>query len=66
VTGESLTEAIATAIRDRLRVVERDGRTPAQVKEDVMAIVKRYSEHRVIDDRTPDEIIDYDERGLPR
>jgi hypothetical protein len=31
-----------------------------------MAIVRRYASRAVIDDRSADEIIGYDEGGLPR
>ncbi|HVO01178.1 MAG TPA: type II toxin-antitoxin system VapB family antitoxin [Candidatus Cybelea sp.] len=65
VTGETLTDAVTNALRDRLRLVTGDGRTPEQFNADVMAIVNRYASRRVVDDRTADEIIGYDERGLP-
>jgi hypothetical protein len=32
----------------------------------VLAIARRYASRPVLDDRPPDEIIGYDERGLPR
>ena len=32
----------------------------------MLAIARRYASRPVIDDRSPDEIIGYDERGLPR
>jgi hypothetical protein len=33
---------------------------------EVMAIVEQYAARRVFDNRSPDEIIGYDEYGLPR
>jgi antitoxin VapB len=63
-TGETLTEAVEVALRERLdRVNARhavDMRTRlARLAADVAAV-------RVADDRTPEEIIGYDDRGLPR
>ena len=65
-TGESLTEAVTKALRERLRIVRPDTRTPEQFAADVHAIVGEYARLRVVDDRSADEIIGYDERGLPR
>ena len=65
-TGESLTEAVTNALRERLRIVRPDTRTPEQFAADVNAIVEQYSRLAVVDDRSADEIIGYDERGLPR
>jgi antitoxin VapB len=66
VTGESLTEAVTNALRQRLRLLRGDDRTPEQFAADINAIVDRYASRPVVDDRTADEIIGYDERGLPR
>ena len=65
-TGESLTEAVTTALRERLRVVQGDSRTDAEYLSDIRKIVADYSRRPVVDSRTPDEIIGYDENGLPR
>lgn len=63
-TGESLTEAVHIAVRDRLeREERRRGRAPV---EHLLAIARRYAARPVKDDRTPDEILGYDEHGLPR
>jgi antitoxin VapB len=63
-TGESLTKAVQIAVRDRLEREERR-RGRASV-EHLMAIARRYASRPVIDDRSGDEIIGYDDRGLPR
>jgi antitoxin VapB len=63
-TGESLTEAVHVAVRDRLEREERR-RGRASI-EQLLAIARCYASRPVKDDRTPDEILGYDERGLPR
>jgi antitoxin VapB len=64
-TGESLTEAVTKALRDRLRVVRGDNRTDAEYLADIQRIVADYNQRPVVDDRSPDEIIGYDKNGLP-
>ena len=62
-TGESITVAVKTAVRERIEREERE-RGKASVDE-LMAIAKRIAEAPNLDDRTDDEILGYDERGLP-
>ncbi|TAM75234.1 antitoxin [bacterium] len=63
-TGETLTEAIVVALRERLaRVGAR--RTPS-LRTEIERIARRASRRRVLDTRSSDEILGYDERGLPR
>jgi antitoxin VapB len=64
-TGESITEAVHVAIRDRLeREQRRRGKTIDRARVD--EIVAQLAALPVVDDRSPDELIGYDERGLPR
>jgi antitoxin VapB len=63
-TGESITAAVKTAVRERI-VREERMRGKASVAE-LMAIARRIASRIDRDGRTPDEIIGYDERGLPR
>ncbi|HZA65514.1 MAG TPA: type II toxin-antitoxin system VapB family antitoxin [Geminicoccaceae bacterium] len=63
-TGESIIKAVRTAVRERLEREERQRGRPSV--EQVMALTRRYASRPVVDDRSPDEIIGYDERGLPR
>lgn len=64
-TGESLTEAVTAALRERLAAVRR-----AADREQMIASVARLQEMvqalPVLDPRSPDEILGYDEYGLPR
>ncbi|HMJ03812.1 MAG TPA: type II toxin-antitoxin system VapB family antitoxin [Conexibacter sp.] len=63
-TGESITTAVTVAVRERL---ERIGRmAPAEIrKREIMRIAKRAAARPVIDNRTDEEILGYDEDGLP-
>ena len=63
-TGESITQAVHAAIHDRLeRERRRRDKTIDRTKID--EIVRRIAALPVVDDRSPDELIGYDERGLP-
>jgi antitoxin VapB len=64
-TGETITAATKRAIEERLRRLG-DQSSKAALLEDMAAIRRRWSEMPIVDDRTPDEIIGYDELGLPR
>jgi len=64
-TGETLTEAVVTALRERLGRVRRPRRAQ-RVRADIQAIQKRVAKLPVIDPRSADEIIDFDEHGAPR
>ena len=63
-TGESLTEAVLNALKERLQRTEM-ARRPNLVR-DILAIGKRCSALPVLDTRSAEEIIGYDEHGLPR
>lgn len=63
-TGESLTEAVVVALRERLaRQTERLGAVP--LRDELAAIRRRCAALPVLDDRSAEEILGYDERGLP-
>lgn len=64
-TGETMTQAVTVALRDRL-AREKAKRNRSGVAERLMEIGRRNAARPVLDDRSPDEIIGYDERGLPR
>lgn len=66
-TGESMTKAIRTALEERLARAKRRREAEIERKRAAIdAIVERFSKLPVLDDRSPDEIIGYDEHGLPR
>ena len=64
-TGETLTEAIVTSLRERLerekKRVRRGGLADARGE-----IGRRCASLPVLDERTADEILAYDRHGLPR
>ena len=63
-TGETKTRAVTVALRDRLNRLRRDqsGRSLAEGLEE---IADRCSSLPVLDSRDADEILGYDEIGLP-
>jgi len=64
-TGETLTQAIVTALREKL--VREQGRVRARsVKEELGIIGRRCAALPVLDNRSPEKIIGYDQRGVPR
>ena len=64
-TGEEIAEAILTALRERLAREQERRRTPS-LREKLKAIRRRCSQLPVLDTRSPDEILGYDDRGVPR
>jgi antitoxin VapB len=63
-TGESITLATKRALEERLRRLGSDLRKAALL-EDLEAIQRRWNARPVLDSRTADEILGYDENGLP-
>jgi antitoxin VapB len=63
-TGETITIATRRALEERLRRIGSDARKAALL-EDLAASRRRWSALPVIDNRSADEIIGYDENGLP-
>jgi antitoxin VapB len=64
-TGESLTGAIQTALEERLERLNREQRS-RNLMSQLEEILHRVDRLPVLDSRTPDEILGYDEHGLPR
>lgn len=62
-TGESLTNAIKHAIEERL--VRESARTTISLADEIMEISRRASRIRPKSSATADEVIGYDDRGLP-
>lgn len=65
-TGRTLTAAVKEALRDRLQRERSRSSEPARQVARVMEIAKRAAARPVLDARSPDEIIGYDEHGIPR
>jgi antitoxin VapB len=57
-------DPVVDAILDRLR--QQAPRDPGHIEKALREIGERCSKLPVLDNRSPDEILDYDENGLPR
>ena len=64
-TGESLTGAIQKALQERLDRLKQQRRSQI-VASQLEEILRRVDQLPVLDSRAPDEILGYDEHGLPR
>jgi len=65
VTGLSLTDAILKALREQLK--RETGRSQVRgLADELRAISDRCAALPDLDLRTPEDILDFDERGLPR
>jgi antitoxin VapB len=64
-TGESLTSAIQKALEERLERLKQQHRSNI-VAGQLEEILRRVDQLPVLDSRTPEEILGYDEHGLPR
>ncbi len=64
ITGETKTEAVTQALRDRLARLRRE-RTGRSLADELDEIALGCARRPVLDSRSPDEILGYDELGLP-
>lgn len=64
-TGETKTEAVTKALRDRLARLRRE-RSRRCLADELDEIARHCARLPVRDARTADEILGYDEHGLPR
>jgi antitoxin VapB len=64
-SGESLTEAIIHALEERLERL-KGRRTTTDVAGEIMKISLRCRALPEMNERSADEILDYDERGIPQ
>lgn len=63
-TGESLTEAVVVSLRERLER-KQAGRDSRPLAERLMEIGKRCASRPRLDPRTAEQILGYDDDGLP-
>jgi len=63
-TGETKTEAVTKALEERLERVRRE-KTGYRRYDELLEIAERCASLPVLDDRPADEILGYDENGLP-
>lgn len=64
-TGDSLTGAIQKALEERLERLKNQRRSQIVLGQ-LRDILRRVDQLPVLDPRTPEEIVGYDEDGLPR
>lgn len=64
-TGETKTEAVTKALRDRLDRVRRE-RAGRRLADELDEIARHCAALPVLDPRSAEEILAYDEDGLPR
>ena len=64
-TGESLTGAIQRALEERLERLKQQRRSQIVLSQ-LEDILRRVDRLPILDSRTSDEILGYDEQGLPR
>lgn len=65
-TGETKTQAVTRALRDRLDRVQRKRRHRRRLVDELDEIATHCASLPVRDRRSADEIIGYDDRGVPR
>jgi len=63
-TGETLTTAVVVALRERLARLRRRPRR-RRLRDELREIARRCAELPTLDDRSADDILGYDDRGLP-
>jgi antitoxin VapB len=65
-TGETLTEAVTRALEERLGRFRRRSEAEVEARRRAMIeVIEEIKKLPVLDPRSPDEIIGYDEHGLP-
>lgn len=63
-TGETITDAVRIAMSERLARVRRQ-RSVASRSADLQRFIDRGRQRSTLDDRSAEEILGYDENGLP-
>jgi antitoxin VapB len=64
-TGETKTEAVTRALRDRLARLRRE-RSNRRLADELDEIARHCASLPMRDSRPPDQILGYDKHGLPR
>ncbi|MDZ7754034.1 MAG: type II toxin-antitoxin system VapB family antitoxin [Gammaproteobacteria bacterium] len=64
-TGQTKTRAVTDALREQLKRLKRQPAGP-RLADELDEIALHCANLPVLDDRSPEEILDYDSRGIPR
>jgi len=64
-TGETIADAVRIAAEERMARLPKPGRRGSIDREKLELILAEFRANRIDDPRTDDEIIGYDENGLP-
>lgn len=65
ITGETITNAIIISMRERLDREERKRRDDGSLLREIRAITRHCASLPNLDSRTDDEILGWDENGIP-
>lgn len=63
-TGETKTEAVTKALRDRVKRIQRQ-RSGRRLADELDDIALHCSSLPLLDDRSEDDILGYDDKGIP-
>ena len=63
-TGETKTRAVTQSLQERLERIQRE-RSGRNLAQELDEIAVHCASLPILDDRSPDAILGYDERGLP-
>jgi antitoxin VapB len=64
-TGETITDAVIVAMRERLEREKRKREDKTALLAEIRAIADHCASLPILDTRTEDEILGYDENGIP-
>lgn len=64
-TGETITQAVLNALRERLDREKEKQNPPVSLKEALLRIGQECAALHVLDQRSPEEILGYNEMGIP-
>jgi antitoxin VapB len=64
-TGETSTEAVLAALRERLEREKEKQRQPTSLKEEILRIGQECAALPLLDNRSSEEIMGYNEVGVP-
>jgi len=62
-TGETLTQAVLNALRERIKTEKRKG-AAISLKDELLQIGKECAALPILDNRTPEEILGYNNNGV--